>query len=71
MTAGEPDPGSDLARLTRWEASGGVWEVVARPPGRVTVALLRCDGGEEMDRFTSADPAVLGHVGGRDRSDRD
>lgn len=52
----------DLARLTRWEQSGGSWEVLAWGPGRVTIALLRCDGGEEMDRLTSADPAVRAHV---------
>lgn len=55
----------DLVRLTRWEQSGGEWAVLAWRPGRVTIALLRCDGGEEMDRFTSADPAVLAHVGSR------
>jgi hypothetical protein len=31
----------------------------------VTVALLRCDGGEEVDRFTSADPQLLDYIGDR------
>jgi hypothetical protein len=31
----------------------------------VTVALLRCDGGEEVDRFTSDDPRLLAFVGDR------
>jgi hypothetical protein len=31
----------------------------------VTIALLRCDGGEEVDRFTSADPALLRFVESR------
>jgi hypothetical protein len=28
----------------------------------VTIALLRCDGGEEVDRFTSDDPRLLAYV---------
>jgi hypothetical protein len=31
----------------------------------VTVALLRCDGGEEVDRFTSDDPRLLAFVDAR------
>ena len=30
--------------------------------GVVTIALLRCDGGEEVDRFSSTDPALLEFV---------
>jgi hypothetical protein len=26
------------------------------------VALMRCDGGEEVDRFTSSDPRLLAFV---------
>ncbi|PZF81148.1 hypothetical protein [Jiangella anatolica] len=51
--------------LTRWEDAGGEWRVVARTAGAVTVALCRCDGGEEVDRFTSADPALLEFLAGR------
>lgn len=54
-----------VAALQRWETSGAVWRVVSRTPARVTVALCRCDGGEEVERFTSADPAVLAYVDGR------
>lgn len=54
-----------VAELQRWEDSGAVWAVVARASGRLTVALLRCDGGEEVDRFTSTDPALLAFVGDR------
>lgn len=60
-------PGSaseDLLRLTRWEDAGGTWEVLALRDGRVTIALCRCDGGEEADRFTSADPALIAHLRG-------
>ena len=54
-----------VAELQRWEDSGAIWEVRARREDRVTVALLRCDGGEEVDRFTSADPDLLAFVGDR------
>jgi hypothetical protein len=47
-----------VAELTRWENSGAVWEIVADTPRGVTIALLRCDGGEEVDRFTSDDPQL-------------
>jgi hypothetical protein len=45
--------------VTRWEDAGGEWRVVARTATTATVALCRCDGGEEVDRFTSTDPALL------------
>ncbi len=49
----------DVARLTRWVDSGGTWRVAARRPGWVLLSLLRCDGGEEADRFASDDPRLL------------
>jgi hypothetical protein len=58
-----------VAELQRWQDSGAMWEVVARKTNSVTVALLRCDGGEEMDRFTSDDPRLLGFIGDRRRSE--
>jgi hypothetical protein len=57
------------AELQRWEDSGAVWEVIARKSGGVTVALLRCDGGEEVDRFTSDDPRLLAFIGDRQSSE--
>ena len=54
-----------VAELQRWEDYGAVWSVVSRKPDRVTVALLRCDGGEEVDRFTSDDPRLLVYIGQR------
>jgi hypothetical protein len=54
-----------VAELQRWQDSGAVWEVMSRRGDRVTVALLRCDGGEEVDRFTSDDPALLSFIGDR------
>ncbi|WP_319457358.1 MULTISPECIES: hypothetical protein [unclassified Mycobacterium] len=51
-----------VAELTRWEDSGATWQVVAQTQRGVTVALMRCDGGEEVDRFTSNDPQLLAFV---------
>lgn len=58
-----------VEELRRWEDSGAHWQVVARTANRLTIALLRCDGGEEVERLVSADPALLAFVGSRDRSD--
>ena len=55
----------DLETLKRWEEFGAVWEVVHRSQDQVTIALCRCDGGEEVSRLVSRDPAVLTHVEGR------
>ncbi|WP_215816469.1 hypothetical protein [Pimelobacter sp. 30-1] len=38
--------------LERWITSGGHWEVVGERDGTAIVALLTCDGGQEMDRVT-------------------
>ena len=54
-----------VAELQRWQDSGAVWEVISRKRDSVTVALLRCDGGEEVDRFTSDDPRLLTFIGDR------
>jgi hypothetical protein len=58
-----------VAELQRWADSGAVWRVVDRRGDAVTIALLRCDGGEEMDRFTSADPRLLDFIGERSTSE--
>ncbi|MEW1981770.1 hypothetical protein AB0333_12710 [Citricoccus sp. NPDC079358] len=58
----------DLKRLRRWEESGGTWVVAARratPSGEaVTLSLMTCDGGEEMDVFSSSDPGLVEYVSG-------
>jgi hypothetical protein len=54
-----------VADLQRWEDSGAVWQVLSHRGGTVTVALLRCDGGEEVDRFTSDDPRLIQFIGDR------
>jgi hypothetical protein len=51
-----------VAELIRWEEAGATWQVVSRTARAVTIALLRCDGGEEVDRFTSDDPRLLAYV---------
>ncbi|MGV0791427.1 hypothetical protein [Mycolicibacterium sp. XJ1819] len=58
-----------VAELQRWHDSGAIWEVVFRTPGSVTVALLRCDGGEEVDRFSSDDPRLLEFLADRRSSE--
>jgi hypothetical protein len=57
-----------IERLERWHDSGAVWHVVSRAEDEVTVALLRCDGGEEVDRITSRDPGWLAYLQDRDQS---
>lgn len=57
-----------VEELRRWEDSGAHWQVVARSADRLTIALLRCDGGEEVGRIVSDDPALLAFVGPRDHS---
>jgi hypothetical protein len=54
-----------VAELRRWQDAGAVWSILARRDDRVTVALMRCDGGEEVDRFTSDDPRLLEFIGER------
>jgi hypothetical protein len=54
-----------VAELQRWQDTGAVWEVISRKRRSVTIALLRCDGGEEVDRFTSDDAGLLEFIGGR------
>ncbi|QWZ10392.1 hypothetical protein KRR39_02405 [Nocardioides panacis] len=59
--------GQDLVdTLLRWQQSGGVWRVLARHPTTVTVALLRCDAGEEVDRISSGDAAWMAFLADRD-----
>jgi hypothetical protein len=58
-----------VAVLSRWEAAGAVWRVLARDGDAVTVALCQCDGGEEVGRLTSADPRLTHYLAGRTRSD--
>lgn len=58
-----------VAELQRWEDAGAVWRVLSRSADSVTVALMRCDGGEEAARFTSADARLLAYLADRDSSE--
>lgn len=60
-----------VADLQRWQDSGAHWRVLTRTVHSLTISLLRCDGGEEVDRFTSSDPRLLAFVGTRTASDDD
>lgn len=47
-------PSPDLSRLLRWRDAGGTWVVASETPDAVTVALGRCDAGEEIERYASS-----------------
>jgi hypothetical protein len=71
MTEAYPGERADrdrVAELQRWQDTGAVWQVVSRTLRGVTVALLRCDGGEEVDRFSCGDPRLLDFIGDRTSS---
>jgi hypothetical protein len=53
--------------LTRWQDAGGIWRVLHRSGTRVTVALCRCDGGEEVERLSTGNVTTLRFLA--DRSD--
>ena len=65
-TPAQPD--DPVAVLRRWQQSGGIWEVLAGTGNQVTVRLCRCDGGEEVDRISSDDPALPAFLAGRSSS---
>lgn len=58
-----------VAELRRWEDSGAVWRVIGRTASSVTVALLSCDGGEQVGVFSSEDPQLLAYLGDRRTSE--
>ena len=60
-----------VADLQRWQDSGAHWRVLTRTVDSLTISLLRCDGGEEVDRNTSSDPRLLEFVGTSTASDDD
>ena len=57
-----------VAELQRWEDAGAVWQVIGRTASSVTVALVTCDGGEQVGQFTSGDPRLLAFLGDRTTS---
>ncbi|MBI3217080.1 MAG: hypothetical protein HYZ38_24960 [Mycobacterium sp.] len=51
--------------LQRWEDAGGLWRVLDRRADHVVVGLFRCDGGEQLDEFRSADQRLIDFLGDR------
>lgn len=51
-----------VEKLRRWEQFGGTWRPLTLSATEATLSLCRCDGGEEVERFTSGDPALLAFV---------
>ncbi len=45
--------------LLRWQDFGGVWRLISLTASGASVALCRCDGGEEVERLSSSHPATL------------
>lgn len=62
MTTDEEAP--DAARLERWQLAGGTFEVLSLTETTATISLMTCDGGEEADRFTTAEPGLLARLRG-------
>lgn len=60
---------AEIVTLQRWESSGAVWQVVGRTADSVTVALLTCDGGQEVERLTSGNPELLAYLADRETSE--
>lgn len=60
---------SPVEKLRRWEELGAVWRIASRTSSHLTVSLLSCDGGEEIDTVFSDDPRLFGFVAGRSASD--
>lgn len=56
----ESDPPGGLVEvLTRWERSGGHWEVLTLDNDWIEIALFACDGNEQMSRVSGARTSVL------------
>lgn len=61
--AGERDhPSEALRALLRWESAGGGWRLLGTHGDRVTIALLTCDGGEQVDLLESGADDLRAHV---------
>jgi len=68
---GDPAPAeeSPVDILQRWRRFGATWQVVSRTDECVVISLCRCDGGEEVQRLTSADPELIDWLGDRTDSE--
>ena len=57
----KPETADPRGVIERWETFGGTWRIVEdghADAGGVTVALCRCDAGEEVERVTSTDTTL-------------
>lgn len=61
-------PPNPIELLERWQQFGGTWRVLSELRDSITISLCRCDGGEEVQRLTSNDPAILTWLSGRTSS---
>lgn len=52
----------DLDELLRWEGAGGTWQLLDEAQDHVEIALMTCDGGEEMGRLRSGQRDVREYV---------
>ncbi len=59
------------AEVQRWQDSGGAWRVAFSDEDRATVELLRCDGGEIVDRLTLTDARDVRWAAVQAAADRD
>lgn len=57
------EPSDDLAVVLRWQAGGGEVRVLDWGPP-LEVALLTCDGGQEMQRVVSDAADLRAELGG-------
>jgi hypothetical protein len=71
-TGPQADPAAEnpVDLLQRWVSFGATWQVVASTPTEVSVALCRCDGGEEVMRITSSSPQLRAWLAGRTSSEQ-
>jgi hypothetical protein len=60
-----------IQELQRWQDFGATWRVLASTDQAATIAMCRCDGGEEVRRVTTADPELLRWLAGRSCSEDD
>lgn len=61
---------SPIEELQRWQDFGATWRVLSQTSSAVTIALCRCDGGEEIQRLISTDPDLRAWLAGRTSSEQ-
>lgn len=61
---------SPIEELQRWQDFGATWRVLSRTSSAMTIALCRCDGGEEIQRLVSTDPDLRAWLAGRTSSEQ-